>query len=85
MGYVQGMTFLVAVLLLNMEELQAFQALVNLMNNRENIGFYRLEPEAVQSFVSCFDHFFQLYLPLLWDHFSNEGQCLCMCVCVCLK
>jgi hypothetical protein len=23
--------------------------------------------------VGLFDHFFQLYLPLLWDHFAAEG------------
>jgi hypothetical protein len=72
-GYVQGMTFLVAMLLLNMEELEAFQCLVNLMHNRDNIDFFRLEKEAVESFTSCFNHFFKLYLPLLCDHFQTEG------------
>ena len=42
------------------------------MQNRDNMSFYRVEEEAVHSFVSCFDHFFRLYLPLLWDHFEAE-------------
>jgi hypothetical protein len=72
-GYVQGMSFLVAVLLLQMDEYSAFQCLVNLMKSR-NLEFYRLNLEAVTSFSQVFNHYFLKYLPLLYRHFNEQGM-----------
>ena len=73
-GYVQGMSFLVAVLLLQMDEYSAFQCLVNLMKRRNQLDFYRLNLEAVTSFSEIFNHYFYKYLPLLYRHFNEQGM-----------
>lgn len=71
-GYVQGMSFLVATLLLYMDEFEAFKCLANLLGRRVNMDFYRLKKEAIESYVLCFDHFFK-----------KVAQCLCACLSVC--
>lgn len=73
-GYVQGMSFLVAVLLLQMDEYSAFQCLVNLMKRRNQLEFYRLNLSAVTSFSEVFDHYFMKFLPLLYRHFEEQGM-----------
>mmetsp|Transcript_26390 Transcript_26390/g.39161 ORF Transcript_26390/g.39161 Transcript_26390/m.39161 type:complete len:681 (-) Transcript_26390:163-2205(-) len=73
-GYVQGMSYVVAVFLLYMEEYDAFVCLSNLLNkNRTNIDFYKLQKPAINYYVNCFDFFFSQYLPLLHEHFIGEG------------
>lgn len=73
-GYVQGMSFLVAVLLLQMDEYYAFQCLVNLMKRRNQLDFYRLNLEAVTGFSNVFNHYFDKFLPLLYRHFEEQGM-----------
>lgn len=46
-GYVQGMTFLAATLLLYMEDASAFQCLANLLTSRPFMDFYRLDAAKV--------------------------------------
>ena len=72
-GYVQGMSYLAAVLLLYMDELNAFKCLVNILNRRNNMDFYLLKKEAIDIYVKCFDYFFEEQLPLLYGHMSGEG------------
>lgn len=72
-GYVQGMSFLVAMLLLYMDEYEAFKCLTNLLNRRLNMDFFQLKKDAIDSYVACFDHFFKKFLPLLKQHFNSEG------------
>ena len=48
-GYVQGMSFIAAVLLLNMEPAVAFVAFANLLNQPLHLTFFRLD----QLGVSC--------------------------------
>lgn len=72
-GYVQGMSFIVAMLLLYMSELEAFQALINLVGRRACLEFYRLKKEAIDNYVQVFNHFFKQTLPMLFDHFAFEG------------
>ena len=73
-GYVQGLSFIVAMLLLYMEEVQAFRCLVNLIDKRRGVGrgFYKLEPAAVNHFVSVFDEYFKSKLPQLYKHMTLE-------------
>lgn len=47
-GYVQGMTFLAATLLLYMEDASAFQCLANLLTSRPFMDFYRLDAAKVR-------------------------------------
>jgi len=72
-GYVQGMSYIAAVLLLYMDELDAFKCLVNILNRRNNMDFYLLKKEAIDNYVKCFDYFFEEQLPLLYSHMSAEG------------
>lgn len=44
---VQGMSFLAGVLLLNLDEAEAFLALANLLNRPLLLAFYRLDNAAV--------------------------------------
>ena len=67
-GYVQGMSYIVAMLLLYMNELEAFVCLANLISRRGNLDFYRLKKDAIDNYVACFDYYFQLKLPLLFEH-----------------
>ena len=72
-GYVQGMSYLAAVLLLYMDELDAFKCLVNILNRRNNMDFYLLKKEAIDKYVECFDFFFEAHLPTLYHHMREEG------------
>jgi hypothetical protein len=73
-GYVQGMSFIVAMLLLYMDEVQAFRCFVNLIEKRGRIanGFYKLEHSAVKRFVGIFDSYFRERLPALKKHMTSE-------------
>jgi Rab-GTPase-TBC domain len=73
-GYVQGMSFVVAMLLLYMDEIQAFRCLVNLIEKRGGIGrgFYKLDHSSVTRFVGIFDEYFKLKLPQLFNHMMSE-------------
>ena len=46
-GYVQGMSFIAAVLLLNMEELDAFICFANMLNRPCHKAFYSLDVQKV--------------------------------------
>lgn len=72
-GYVQGMSYLVAMLLLYMNAEEAFVCLCNLLSRRANLDFYRLKKEAIDAYVSCFDFFFEENLPLLAAHLKECG------------
>ncbi len=72
-GYVQGMSFVVAMLLLYLDDAETLSCFVNLMK-RKGIGeFYLLRREALDAYVQCFDYFFEQSLPLLFGHLRKEG------------
>ena len=71
-GYVQGMSFVAAMLLLNLDEADAFACLANLLHRRGLKDFMSLQREHVDAYVACFDHFFQQSLPLLFNHLRSE-------------
>ena len=72
-GYVQGMSFVVAMLLLYLDDTEALSCFVNLLH-RKGIGeFYHLKREALDAYVNCFDYFFEQSLPLLHHHMKREG------------
>lgn len=62
-GYVQGMSFLAAVLLLYLSPFAAFVGLCNLLNSPSVLGLYRLEPKAVQYRASIFRDLTRAQLP----------------------
>lgn len=67
------MSYLVATLLLYMDEFEAFRCLANLLSRRLSMEFYCLRKEAIDSYVMCFNHYFKKLLPLLFKHMNSEG------------
>ena len=60
-------------LLLNFDdELNAFSAFVNLMQNRNCFGFYRFDIKIIENYKCSFNHFLKIYLPLIYNHFQEQ-------------
>jgi hypothetical protein len=60
----QGMSYMVAVFLLNMNEFETFVCLANLLsNNRTNMDIYLLHKPAITAYIHCFDYFFEQVPP----------------------
>ena len=72
-GYVQGMSFVVAMLLLYLDDSEALLCFVNLLKRRGIGEFFHLRREALDAYVNCFDYFFEQSLPLLFHHMKREG------------
>ncbi|CAE1277848.1 TBC1D14 [Acanthosepion pharaonis] len=73
-GYVQGMSFLAAVLLLNMDVADAFICFANLLNGPCQVAFFRVDEGMMKSYFDTYDEFFLENMPQLHRHF--EKQCL---------
>ncbi|RWS02176.1 TBC1 domain family member 14-like protein [Dinothrombium tinctorium] len=71
-SYVQGMSFLAGMLLLNMEVSDAFICLANLLNNQILMSFYRVDPTFMNAYYSTYQVFFRENLPLLYKHFADQ-------------
>ncbi|XP_077469035.1 TBC1 domain family member 12-like isoform X2 [Stigmatopora argus] len=68
-GYVQGMSFIAAVLILNMEEAEAFVTFANLLNKPCQMAFFRVDHHLMLKYFAVFEVFFQENLPRLFHHF----------------
>ncbi|CAL8258982.1 unnamed protein product [Lota lota] len=68
-GYVQGMSFMAAVLLLNLEEGQAFITFTNLLNKPCQVTFFRVDHDLMLKYFAAFEVFFEENLPRLFRHF----------------
>jgi len=73
LGYVQGMSFIAAILLLNLEEAQAFIVFANLVNRPCLSAFYRLDTSAMGQYYTAFSCLLSLHLPKLAKHFAKLG------------
>ncbi|KAM6951571.1 LOW QUALITY PROTEIN: TBC1 domain family member 12 [Aplochiton taeniatus] len=71
-GYVQGMSFIAAVLILNLEEADAFIAFANLLNKPCQLAFFRVDHELIKYFAA-FEVFFEENLPRLFVHFQSSS------------
>jgi hypothetical protein len=60
-------------LLLYMDEYETFVCFSNLLAIRTNRDFYLLQQPAITGYVNTFNRFFKQFLPLLSDHFQEEG------------
>ncbi|XP_077585165.1 TBC1 domain family member 12-like isoform X2 [Stigmatopora nigra] len=69
-GYVQGMSFIAAVLILNMEEADAFVTFANLLNKPCQMAFFRVDHHLMLKYFAVFEVFFQENLPRLFHHFT---------------
>ncbi|XP_026133030.1 TBC1 domain family member 12 isoform X3 [Carassius auratus] len=72
-GYVQGMSFIAAVLILNLEEADAFIAFANLLNKPCQMAFFRVDHELMLKYFAAFEVFFEENLPRLFNHFKSSS------------
>ncbi|KAI9223957.1 rab-GTPase-TBC domain-containing protein [Blastocladiella britannica] len=74
-GYVQGMSYLSAMLLLNMNESSAFTVLCNLFKQPRGVlpAFYSLNLPLVKSYFATFEYLLGLACPDLKQHFNAVG------------
>ncbi|GMI35088.1 hypothetical protein TrCOL_g6166 [Triparma columacea] len=70
-GYIQGMSFLAAMLLLSMDSYEAFLSLANLVNSPRYFS-PSYSPMLSSSQVSLFNDSFKANLPLLHSHFKRH-------------
>lgn len=72
-GYVQGMSFIAAMLLLNMEPCHVFFTFANTLNRPCQIAFFRLDEEMMKAYFAAFEVFFEENLPRLFAHFKQSN------------
>ncbi|XP_071441998.1 TBC1 domain family member 14-like [Hetaerina americana] len=72
-GYVQGMSFLAAVLILNMDAPDAFICFANLLNRPCHVAFFRLKESIMEAYYATYKEFFRENLPKLCHHFEQQG------------
>ncbi|KAF0027840.1 hypothetical protein F2P81_020581 [Scophthalmus maximus] len=72
-GYVQGMSFIAAVLILNLEEAEAFITFANLLNKPCQMAFFRVDHELMLKYFAAFEVFFEENLPRLFSHFQSNS------------
>ncbi|KAI0768422.1 rab-GTPase-TBC domain-containing protein [Irpex lacteus] len=73
-GYCQGLPFIVAILLLNMPDEEAFCLLVRLMHSYDLRGHFLPEmPRLQQRMVRNYDRLVEELLPVLHIHFIRQG------------
>eukprot|EP00003_Mantamonas_plastica_P022973 TRINITY_DN4013_c0_g1_i3.p1 TRINITY_DN4013_c0_g1~~TRINITY_DN4013_c0_g1_i3.p1 ORF type:complete len:321 (-),score=105.76 TRINITY_DN4013_c0_g1_i3:98-1060(-) len=68
-GYVQGMSYLAAMLLLNMEKDDAFACLANIINEDIMRVFFSMEMESINARLDVFSQVFERNLPELHAQF----------------
>eukprot|EP00096_Caligus_rogercresseyi_P011399 TRINITY_DN4471_c0_g1_i1.p1 TRINITY_DN4471_c0_g1~~TRINITY_DN4471_c0_g1_i1.p1 ORF type:complete len:946 (+),score=336.85 TRINITY_DN4471_c0_g1_i1:55-2892(+) len=72
-GYCQGQSFLIAALLLQMPEEQAFGVLVKIMQDLGLRNIFRENFEELQCRLYTLDRLLEANLPDLWVHFNKVG------------
>ncbi|XP_026171165.1 TBC1 domain family member 12-like isoform X1 [Mastacembelus armatus] len=72
-GYVQGMSSIAAVLILNMGEAEAFISFSNLINRPCQLAFYRVDHQLMCRYFRTFQVFLEETLPRLFLHFQSLG------------
>nr|DBA29340.1 TPA: hypothetical protein GDO54_009571 [Pyxicephalus adspersus] len=72
-GYVQGMSFIAAVLSLNLDTADAFIAFSNLLNKPCQMAFFRVDHGLMLTYFAAFEVFFEENLPRLFAHFKKNN------------
>uniref|UniRef100_A0A3Q2CJA5 TBC1 domain family member 12-like n=1 Tax=Cyprinodon variegatus TaxID=28743 RepID=A0A3Q2CJA5_CYPVA len=70
---VQGMSFIAAVLILNLEEAEAFITFANLLNKPCQMAFFRVDHDLMLKYFTAFEIFFEENLPRLFSHFQTNS------------
>lgn len=71
-GYVQGMSFLTAILLLNMEAPDAFICLANLLNTKYLLACFRMDKKKMDRYFRAHQLLFEHNIPKLYRHFAEQ-------------
>lgn len=76
-GYVQGMSYIASVLLLNMDSVEgAFCAFSNLVNTDFYFPLYRKDSVEFNGRISVLEKLIKWHLPQLYVHLNNQGVSL---------
>jgi len=70
-GYVQGMSYVAAILCLYMDTFDAFTSFTNMLNTHFFTSLYRMDVREIIKHVQVFDILFKLHLPKLFDQFKQ--------------
>ncbi|XP_077924475.1 TBC1 domain family member 14 isoform X1 [Halichoerus grypus] len=70
---VQGMSFIAAVLSLNLDTADAFIAFSNLLNKPCQMAFFRVDHGLMLTYFAAFEVFFEENLPKLFAHFKKNN------------
>nr|XP_023494172.1 TBC1 domain family member 14 isoform X2 [Equus caballus] len=70
---VQGMSFIAAVLILNLDTADAFIAFSNLLNKPCQMAFFRVDHGLMLTYFAAFEVFFEENLPKLFAHFKKNN------------
>ncbi len=62
-GYVQGMSYLASILLLNLDQFEAFVALANLLNRELYFNFFRMDVSRMRVYMDTYAHLLRDKLP----------------------
>ena len=73
-GYIQGLSFIAGILLLNMDKFKSFISLMNLILNPIMLPFYKMNNELIQQRLQLFKQVFYYNLPELCEHFDELGM-----------
>ncbi|KAF0302014.1 TBC1 domain family member 12 [Amphibalanus amphitrite] len=72
-GYIQGMSFIAAVLLLNTDPEDAFVCFANLLNRPFLFSFFQLDQSMMSAYYATYTALLRENLPALWQHMEAEG------------
>ncbi|XP_063915210.1 TBC1 domain family member 12-like [Zophobas morio] len=70
-GYVQGMSYIAAILILNMEAFDAFICFANLLNQPLHLSAFTLNQAQMEAYYSAYNEVFFYNLPKLHQHFEE--------------
>eukprot|EP00761_Pharyngomonas_kirbyi_P004679 gb/GECH01004684.1/.p1 GENE.gb/GECH01004684.1/~~gb/GECH01004684.1/.p1 ORF type:complete len:537 (+),score=115.46 gb/GECH01004684.1/:1-1611(+) len=71
-GYVQGMSYIAAMLLLYSDTYNTFVGLANMLNKYHFLHFFRMETETIEIYMETFQILFKSYLPSLKRTFDEH-------------
>ena len=70
-GYVQGLSFIGAMLILNMDKFKAFVSMMNLILDPAILPFYKFDEKGIKTRLHLFKQIFYFNLPELCEYFDN--------------
>lgn len=70
-GYVQGMSFIAAMLLLQMDSFHTFICLANIFNEAIFVTFYNFDIVKIKNYCSVHEDLLELYFPDIYKYFTQ--------------